>query len=118
MSSQMIDTVFYATFSAALGLMFLVWWKTRSFRAGFQAWLIRRYGGITAGIVLMVYAISPLLAGVGYVQPGRGWSVFIGSLAFVVFSGGYVYELILYYRTEYRQTKPRVLRANKQDGRQ
>ena len=98
-------TMFYLTMTASWVLLFLIWWKTRPFRAGFQAWLLRRYGGITTGVVLMVYAISPLLAGVGFVQPAQRWSFFIGSFAFVVFSIGYAYELVRFYRDEYRQTK-------------
>jgi hypothetical protein len=100
----MFNTVFYTILCIVWPLLFLLWWKTRAFRAGFQAWLIRRYGGITVGVALMVYAISPLLAGVGVVEPG-GWAFFIGSFAFVMFSGGYAYELFSFYRNEYRQTK-------------
>ena len=101
----MFNTVLYATLCIVWPLLFLLWWKTRAFRAGFQAWLIRRYGGITVGVSLMVYAISPLLAGMGMVQPGGWWAFFIGSFAFVLFSGGYAYELFSFYRIEYRQTK-------------
>ena len=103
--NAMFNAVFYATLFIGGTLMFLVWWKTRAFRAGFQAWLIRRYGGITAGMALMVFAISPLLAAVGFVTLGQGWTFLIGSFAFVMFSGGYLYELIGFYRNEYRQTK-------------
>jgi peptidoglycan biosynthesis protein MviN/MurJ (putative lipid II flippase) len=83
----------------------MLWWMTRRIRAQYWDWLMMRYGHFTVWVSLIVFAISPLLALFGLAKSHSGWVFVVGSGAFVFFGVGYLYEMVIFARSEYRRKR-------------